>query len=67
MINDGLWCTFEDWHMGNAGEVVAVDFGITRAAQDEFAMNSHRKAAEATACRPIPRGDRADQHPSEEG
>src|SRR5215510_12731773 len=49
MINDGLWCTFEDWHMGNAGEVVAVDFGITREAQDEFAMNSHRKAAEATA------------------
>jgi acetyl-CoA C-acetyltransferase len=48
MINDGLWCTFEDWHMGNAGEVVAVDFGITRAAQDEFAMHSHRKAAEAT-------------------
>jgi acetyl-CoA C-acetyltransferase len=48
MINDGLWCTFEDWHMGNAGEVVAVDFGITRAAQDEFAANSHRKAAEAT-------------------
>jgi acetyl-CoA C-acetyltransferase len=49
MINDGLWCTFEDWHMGNAGEVVAVDFGITRRAQDEFAVNSHRKAAEATA------------------
>jgi acetyl-CoA C-acetyltransferase len=49
MINDGLWCTFEDWHMGNAGEVVAVDFGITRAAQDEFAASSHRKAAEATA------------------
>ncbi len=48
MINDGLWCTFEDWHMGNAGEVVAVDFGITRAAQDEFAVNSHRKAADAT-------------------
>jgi acetyl-CoA C-acetyltransferase len=49
MINDGLWCTFEDWHMGNAGEVVAVDFAITRRAQDEFAMDSHRKAAEATA------------------
>jgi acetyl-CoA C-acetyltransferase len=49
MIHDGLWCTFEDWHMGNAGEVVAADFGITRAAQDEFAANSHRKAADATA------------------
>jgi acetyl-CoA C-acetyltransferase len=49
MINDGLWCTFQDWHMGNAGEVVAVDFGITREAQDTFALNSHRKAADATA------------------
>jgi acetyl-CoA C-acetyltransferase len=49
MINDGLWCTFEDWHMGNSGEVVAVDYGITRSAQDAFAMSSHRKAAEATA------------------
>jgi acetyl-CoA C-acetyltransferase len=35
--------------MGNAGEVVAVDFGITRETQDAFALNSHRKAAEATA------------------
>jgi len=48
MINDGLWCTFEDWHMGNAGEVVAVDYCITRDAQDAFALNSHRKAADAT-------------------
>jgi acetyl-CoA C-acetyltransferase len=51
MINDGLWCTFENWHMGNAGEVVATDFGITRSAQDEFAVQSHRKAAEATSAR----------------
>jgi len=49
MINDGLWCTFEDWHMGNAGEVVAADYCITRSAQDEYAMQSHRKAADATA------------------
>jgi acetyl-CoA C-acetyltransferase len=49
MINDGLWCTFENWHMGNAGEVVAAEFGISRTAQDEYAVNSHRKAAEATA------------------
>jgi acetyl-CoA C-acetyltransferase len=49
MINDGLLCTFEDWHMGNAGEVVAVDYGITREAQDTFALNSHRRAADATA------------------
>jgi len=49
MINDGLWCSFEDWHMGNAGEVVAVDYCISREAQDAFALNSHRKAADATA------------------
>jgi acetyl-CoA C-acetyltransferase len=49
MINDGLWCTFENWHMGNAGEVVAADFGISRTAQDEYAVNSHRKAAAATS------------------
>jgi acetyl-CoA C-acetyltransferase len=49
MINDGLWCAFENWHMGNAGEVVAADYKIAREAQDEFALNSHRKAAAATA------------------
>lgn len=47
MINDGLWCPFENWHMGNTGEVVAEKHGITREAQDEFAYNSHRKASEA--------------------
>jgi acetyl-CoA C-acetyltransferase len=49
MINDGLWCSFEDWHMGNAGEVVASECGITREAQDAYAFESHRKAAAATA------------------
>jgi len=49
MINDGLWCAFEQWHMGNAGEVVATEYGIDRRAQDEFALASHRKAAEATS------------------
>jgi acetyl-CoA C-acetyltransferase len=48
MINDGLWCSFEDWHMGNAGEVVATECGIGRQAQDAYALESHRKAAEAT-------------------
>jgi acetyl-CoA C-acetyltransferase len=48
MINDGLWCSFEDWHMGNAGEVVANECGISRQAQDAYALESHRKAAEAT-------------------
>jgi acetyl-CoA C-acetyltransferase len=47
MINDGLWCSFEQCHMGNAGEVVAAEFAIGRAQQDEFALGSHRKAAAA--------------------
>jgi acetyl-CoA C-acetyltransferase len=47
MINDGLWCAFENHHMGNAGEVVADCYKVTRAAQDAFAVRSHRLAAEA--------------------
>lgn len=49
MIHDGLWCPFENWHMGNTGEVVAEKHQITRETQDDFAFNSHRKAAEAQA------------------
>ncbi|MCV4821006.1 acetyl-CoA C-acetyltransferase, partial [Escherichia coli] len=49
MIHDGLWCPFENWHMGNTGEVVAEKHQISRGEQDEFAYNSHRKAAEAQA------------------
>ena len=48
MINDGLWCSFEQWHMGNAGEVVAEHYHVARAAQDAFAARSHQKAARAT-------------------
>jgi acetyl-CoA C-acetyltransferase len=47
MIHDGLWCPFENWHMGNTGEVVAEKYQITREEQDDFAFNSHRKAHEA--------------------
>ncbi len=47
MIHDGLWCPFENWHMGNTGEVVAEKYQITREEQDHFAFNSHRKAYEA--------------------
>jgi acetyl-CoA C-acetyltransferase len=49
MIHDGLWCPFENWHMGNTGEIVAEKHQITRETQDDFAYNSHRKAAEAQA------------------
>jgi acetyl-CoA C-acetyltransferase len=49
MINDGLWCAFEQCHMGNAGEVVAEQYKVGREAQDEYAARSHQKAADATA------------------
>jgi len=48
MINDGLWCAFEQCHMGHSGEVVAEHYKVGRAAQDEYAAGSHRKAARAT-------------------
>jgi acetyl-CoA C-acetyltransferase len=48
MINDGLWCSFEQCHMGNAGEVIASDYHIDRECQDRYAVESHRKAAAAT-------------------
>src|SRR5690349_15507955 len=47
MINDGLWCSFENYHMGCTGEVVAERFNVSRSEQDEYALNSHRKAAAA--------------------
>jgi acetyl-CoA C-acetyltransferase len=47
MIHDGLWCPFENWHMGNTGEIVAEKYQIGREEQDHFAFNSHRKAHEA--------------------
>ncbi|HET6973392.1 MAG TPA: acetyl-CoA C-acetyltransferase [Pyrinomonadaceae bacterium] len=47
MIHDGLWCAFENYHMGCTGEVVADEYKIGRTEQDEFATSSHRKAAAA--------------------
>ncbi len=46
-INDGLWCAFDDQHMGCTGEVVSERFQVSRAEQDEYALNSHRKASAA--------------------
>src|SRR5215217_2538222 len=48
MITDGLWCSFEDCHMGMSGELVAETCGVGRMEQDAYAAESHRKAAEAT-------------------
>src|SRR5262245_35181856 len=47
MVNDGLWCAFEQWHMGRAGELVATEYQVSRDAQDRFALASHQKAAAA--------------------
>jgi acetyl-CoA C-acetyltransferase len=49
MIEDGLWCPFEGWHMGNAGECVASTYKVSRDEQDAFAVESHRRAAAAQA------------------
>jgi acetyl-CoA C-acetyltransferase len=49
VVHDGLWCAFEDWHMGRAAEVVASEYGVARGAQDAYALASHQKAARAGA------------------
>ena len=52
VVHDGLWDAFEDMHMGNTGEVVAEKYRVTREQQDEYSLNSHRKAVAAIeACR----------------
>ena len=47
MVHDGLWDAYNDYHMGNTGENVADKYKITREEQDEYALNSHRKAVSA--------------------
>ncbi|HEY7894140.1 MAG TPA: acetyl-CoA C-acetyltransferase [Gemmatimonadaceae bacterium] len=47
LVKDGLWCSFCDVHMGGHAEYTARKAGITRKAQDEFALASHRKAVAA--------------------
>jgi acetyl-CoA C-acetyltransferase len=47
MIQDGLWDAYENFHMGNTGEIVAEKYHVARERQDEFALNSHRKAIAA--------------------
>lgn len=49
MINDGLWCAFNDYHMGITAENVAAKYSITRAMQDQLAFESQDKAAKAIA------------------
>lgn len=49
MVSDGLWDSFNNFHMGSAAEYTARKASISREMQDEFAFNSHRKANEAWA------------------
>jgi acetyl-CoA C-acetyltransferase len=48
LVHDGLWCSFENCHMGISGEVVADKYNVRRDEQDQYAADSHRKAALAT-------------------
>ena len=48
MIHDGLWCAFDNCHMGMSGETVAETYTVTREEQDAYAAESHRRAAAAT-------------------
>jgi acetyl-CoA C-acetyltransferase len=47
MVNDGLWDPYSNQHMGNCAELCAKDKNISRAAQDEFAAESYKRALEA--------------------
>jgi len=47
MIHDGLWCPFENQHMGNSAEWVAREYGLTRQELDQFAVDSQAKAVAA--------------------
>ena len=47
MIKEGLWCAFENVHMGITAENIAEEYNISREEQDEFALNSQQKAVAA--------------------
>ena len=47
MVVDGLWCVFNDYHMGVTAENIATKFEFTRKAQDQFALESQQKAENA--------------------
>jgi acetyl-CoA C-acetyltransferase len=49
MVHDGLWDAYSDFHMGCTGEIVAEKYNVTRQQQDEFAVQSHKRALAAMA------------------
>lgn len=48
ILRDGLWDVYNDFHMGNAAELCAEECGISREEQDDYTINSYKRAAEAT-------------------
>ena len=66
-IQDGLWCTIEDCHMGTHAERVAIKESVSREAQDRFALTSHQRAIAAHGRRPIRRRDGAGDDQGPEG
>ncbi|XZF16102.1 acetyl-CoA C-acyltransferase [Chitinophagaceae bacterium MMS25-I14] len=48
MIKDGLWDVYNDFHMGSAAELAVKKYGLSREAQDEYALSSYEKATRAT-------------------
>ena len=48
VVHDGLWCAFENVHMGNEAEIIAEKFAVTREEQDRFSLQSHQHAATAS-------------------
>ena len=48
MVNDGLWDHYNDFHMGNTGEIIAEKYGLSREEVDAFALRSNKLASEAT-------------------
>lgn len=49
VVHDGLWCAFENIHMGEEAEIIAEKYGVTRQEQDSFSLQSHQRASAATA------------------
>ena len=49
LVKDGLWDVYNDFHMGSCGELCAAKFNLTRQELDDFALESYRRAQQATA------------------
>ena len=67
MIHDGLWCAFDDRHMGEGTDAISAELGITREDQDAWAARSHAARARCLGCGPPRRRGRARRGPAAEG